>query len=92
MTSDEKKLLIKTFKRFLKENGIYGFIIGEIRKEYPQRMEGFIDYITKKHCVRNLFNLQYVLTFKWDDFAFWYNIHHKWGKAYDLLLDDATFF
>jgi hypothetical protein len=91
MTRGEKKLLIKIFKRFLKENGIYVFIIGEIKKEYPLGMKGFIDYIIRKNCVRGLFNLHHVLTFRWDDFYFWHDIHHQWGKVCDLILDDATF-
>lgn len=64
--------------RFLKEKCIYGFITREIKKEYPTGLDGFIDYIVEQDCVSHLFNLRKVLTFDWDNFYFWKNIHEEW--------------
>lgn len=78
MTYEDKKQLKKTFMRFLKEKGIYCFITGEIRREYNNGLNGFINYIVEKHCVSQLFNLRAVLTFDWNNFHFWKKIHEDW--------------
>ena len=51
MTCEDKKQLKKTFMRFLKEKGIYCFITSEIRREYNNGLNGFINYIVEQDCV-----------------------------------------
>ena len=80
MTYEDKKQLKKTFMRFLKEKGIYSFITGEIRKEYNNGLNSFIDYLIEKNCVSHLFNLRKVLTFDWNNFYFWKGIHEEWKE------------
>lgn len=78
----DKEKLKKTLLRFLKDKGIYSFIINEINKEYNHNFNAFADKICD--CgVTGTFNRSDILSFDWgvgEKFNFWSKIHNEWVK------------
>jgi len=79
----DKEKFKKTLLRFLKDKGIYSFIINEINKEYNHNFNVFAD----KACVYGVtetFSSRDILSFDWgvkEKYHFWCEIHNEWVKT-----------
>ena len=78
----DKEKLKKTLLRFLKDKGIYSFIMNETNKEYNHNFNAFADKICD-YGVAEIFNRRDILSFDWgveEKFNFWSKIHNEWVK------------
>ena len=90
-----KKVFKQVLLRFLKDKGLYSFIIREINKEY-KNFDMFVDHVFKINEVVGVFNKKSVLTFEWEyipnrmwknsylaieeNISFWRSIHKEWTE------------
>ena len=71
----------KKFFRFIKDNGIYHFIITQIKEEYDGIGE-FIKYVCLNGLERSIFSSFRVLAFDWGErHEFWFKIHKDWNMS-----------
>lgn len=80
----------RIFTRFLKDYGIYSFIIREIHKDYKNGFDGFF-HEASKHSITDVFDLRSILSFPWEgytyneyerrtNFVFWKGINGIWKE------------
>lgn len=93
-----KEKFKKIFYRFLKDNGIYSFITGEIKKEHGN-FDNFYYKVRDEKAFWGIFSLRSILSFPWEgrtldivkrekSFEFWFRISHKWYSLMDGLISD----
>jgi hypothetical protein len=80
-----KEVFKQVLLRFLKDKGIYTFIIGEINKEY-RNFDEFVDKIIKNGRYTGVFNSKAVLSFDWE-----YTPNRQWKNNYLAIEKNVTF-
>lgn len=80
-----KEAFKQVLLRFLKDKGLYTFIIGEINKEYIN-FDEFIEKIIKYDRFTGVFNSKTVLSFDWE-----YTPNRQWERSYLILEENAAF-